>query len=59
MDRAKFPALYKALMGAPDGAGRKEKRDLWARVLRVPTCMKRVRRGASTYDREGHLLATQ
>ena len=58
-DRAKFPALYKALVGAPDGAGGKEKRDSRARVLRAPTSMKRVRRGAPTYDREGHPLLTQ
>ena len=58
-DRAKFPALYKALVGAPDGAGGKEKRDSRARVLRGPTSIKRVRRGAPTYDREGHPLLTQ
>ena len=59
VDRAKFPALYNALVGAPDGAGRKEKRDSWARVLCVPTSMKRVRRRAPMYNREGHPLATQ
>ena len=58
-DRAKFPALYRTLVGAPDGAGRKKKRDSQARVLRVPTSMKRVRRGAPMYDREGHPLLTQ
>ena len=58
-DRAKFPALYKALVGAPDGAGRKEKRDSRVRVLCTPTSMKRVCRGAPTYDREGHPLSTQ
>ena len=56
---AKFPALYKALVGAPDGVGRKKKRDSQARVLRIPTSMKRVRMGAPTYDREGHPLLTQ
>ena len=58
-NRAKFLALYKALVGAPDGVGRKKKQDSQARVLRVPTSMKRVCRGAPTYDREGHPLATQ
>ena len=43
-DRTKFLALYKALVGAPDGAGGKEKWDSRARVLRAPTSMKRVRR---------------
>ena len=58
-DRSKFPALYKALVGAPDRAGEKGKRDSRARVLRGPTSTKRVRRGAPTYDREGHPLLTQ
>ena len=58
-DRAKLSALYKALVGAPDEADRKEKQDSRVRVLRTPTSMKRVRRGAPTYDREGHPLLTQ
>ena len=58
-DRAKFLALYNALVGAPDGVGRTKKQDTWARVLRAPTSMKRVRRGAPTYNREGHPLTTQ
>ena len=58
-DRARFPALYKVLVGVPDGVDRKEKQDSRARVLRTPTRMKRVHRGAPTYDREGHPLSTQ
>ena len=50
-NRAKFPALYKTLVGAPDGLGRKEKRDSRACILRTPTSMKRVRRRALAYDR--------
>ena len=57
--RAKFSALYRALVGAPDGLGRKEKRDSRARVLCVPTSVKRVRRRAPMYDREGHPLLIQ
>ena len=58
-DRAKFTALYKALVCTPDGVGTKKKRDSQARVLRIPTSMKRVHRGAPTYDREEHPLLTQ
>ena len=58
-NRATFPALYKALVGTPGKLGRKEKRDSRARVLRVPTSMKKIRRGAPKYDREGHPLLTQ
>jgi hypothetical protein len=58
-DRAKFPALYKALVGAPDGAGGKEKRDSRARVLRTPTRENSVRRSLPMRDREGCPLLTQ
>ena len=36
-DRAKLLALYNALVGAPDGTGRKEKWDPRVRILRTPT----------------------
>ena len=56
-NRTKFPALYKALVGVPDELVRKEKRDSWARVLRVPTRVKRIGRILPIIDREGrHLL---
>ena len=58
-DRAKFPALYRALVGTPDGVGRKKKQDMQARVLCTPTDTKRVRRGDPAYGREGYLLMTQ
>ena len=58
-DRTKFPALYKALVGVPDEADRKEKRDPRARVLRTPTRVNRVRRSLPTRDREGRPLLTQ
>ena len=57
--RAKFTALYKALVGVPGKLGRKEKRDSRARVLRVPTSVKRVRKSIPTYNREGRPRVTQ
>ena len=46
-NRATFPALYKALVDAPDRVGRKEKRNSRARVLCTPTSVKRVHMGGS------------
>ena len=57
--RTNFPALYKALVGVPDELGRKEKRDLRARVLCASTSVKRARRSLHTYDREGCPFVTQ
>jgi hypothetical protein len=59
INRTRFPALYRALLGEPEGKNRKRKWDSRARDLHIPTKVKRVGRGVPMTNREGRPLLTQ